>query len=263
MLATNRIYCGQAEKLLKEIDKDCCQLVLTSPPYDSVRAYKNFYFPFKEIATEIYRIIEPGGICVWVVNDQYIDGGRSMTSFKQGLFFTENLGFKMHDIIVYHKSGFNFPANNRYHQSWEFMFILSKGKPKTFNPLMDRKNKYVGQKAHGRHRGHDENGYVDMSQIVKAKAIGEFGKRTNVWYYKVGGGNVTKDKIAYEHPAIFPESLAQDNILSYTNRGDLVIDPLAGAGTTCKMAKINDRKYIGIEASEEYCKIAENRIPML
>lgn len=262
MLEINKLHLGNCIDLLKEVDNDSCNLILSSPPYDSIRSYNGSVnsFQFEPIAKELTRVLKKGGMIVWVVNDQYIKGSRSLTSFKQCIYFKEQCGLNVHDVMIYQKSGFNFPANNRYHQIYEHMLCLSKGPPKTFNPLMDRKNTYPGQKAHGKHRGHDENNYVDMSQIVKAKPAGEYGKRFNVWYYKVGGGHVTKDKIAYQHPAIFPEELAKDHILSWTNPGDLVVDVFSGSGTTCKMAKLLNRNYLGMEVNPEYHKIAIERL---
>lgn len=262
MLEINQIHLGDCIEMLTRVDDSVVDLVVTSCPYDNIRSYKGYNnsFKFEPIAIELTRVLKPGGMIVWVVNDQYIDGSRSLTSFKQCLYFKEQCGLNVHDVMIYQKSGFNFPANNRYHQVHEYMLCLSKGKPKTFNPLNDRKNVYPGQKAHGRHRGHDENDYKDMSKIVKAKPIGEYGKRYNVWYYKVGGGNVTKDKFAYQHPAIFPEELAKDHILSWSNPGDLILDPMAGSGTVPKMAKLTNRNFLGIEINPEYYEIANRRI---
>lgn len=245
---------------MSQIENDTLNLTLTSPPYGSIREYNGFCFPFEKIAKELFRITKPGGYVIWIVNDQYINGSRSLDSYKQAIYFKEECGFKIHDSMIYQKSGWNFPANNRYHQVYEYIFVLSKGKPKTFNPLIDRKNAYPGQKAHGKHRGANENEYVDMSQIVKAKPVGEFGKRTNVWYVKVGGGHVTKDKIAHKHPAIFPESLAGDLIKSFSNENDLIFDPFVGSGTSVKMAKLLNRNFCGCDISQEYIDIANERI---
>lgn len=263
----NKLICGDSAQVLKEFPDNHFDMVLTSPPYDSVRSYSDNLASwsteaFETIATQLYRTTKNGGVVCWVVNDQYIDGGRSLTSFKQALFF-QSLGFKMHDCMIYQKSGFNFPANNRYHQVYEFIFVLSKGKPKTFNPLIDRKNAYPGQKAHGKHRGANENDYRDMSQIVKAKPAGEYGKRYNVWYVKVGGGHVASDKFAHCHPAIFPESLAGDLIYSFSNEGDIILDPFLGSGTTIKMAAKMNRSFVGIDVSEEYIRIASQRLESL
>lgn len=263
MLITNRIYCGDNLELIKQLETSVCPLTVCSPPYGSLRAYQGFTWNFEELAKELYRVTTEGGAVCWVVNDQYIDGGRDLSSFKQVIYFKEVCGFRLHDCIIYHKSGFNFPANNRYHQVHENIFVLTKGKLKTFNPLIDRKNAYPGQKAHGKHRGANENDFKDMSQIVKAKPAGEFGKRTNVWYVKVGGGHVSSDKIAHEHPAIFPESLCGDLIKSFSNEGDIVLDIFNGAGTTTKMAKLLRRNFLGFEISKEYCELAEKRLALV
>jgi site-specific DNA-methyltransferase (adenine-specific) len=256
----NKIYNEDCLLTMAKMPDNFIDATVCSPPYDLIRDYKGFTFEFEKIAVELFRVTKDGGIVVWVVGDGTENGSETLTSFKQAIFFKEVAGFKVHDTMIYQKSGFNFPANNRYHQVFEYMFVLSKGKPKTFNPIWDKPNKYIGQKAHGLHRGKNENEYVDMSKIVKAKPIGEFGKRYNIWYYKVGGGNVTKDKIAYKHPAIFPEKLAQDHIISWTNPDDLVYDPFMGSGTVAKCCKLLNRRYIGSEISDEYCKIAEERL---
>jgi len=258
MLELNKIYHTEAINGMKLLDDNSIPFTLTSPPYDNIRKYKGFTFNFKGIADELYRITSPGGVIVWIVGDGTEKGGETGTSFKQALYFKE-IGFTLHDTMIYHKSAFNFPANNRYHQVFEYMFVLTKGKLKTFNPIKDRKNIYVGQKAHGKHRGKDENDYKDMSKIVKAKPVGEYGQRTNVWYTKVGGGHVTKDKIAYKHPAIFPESLAEGHIKTWSNEGDIVFDPMAGSFTTGICAINLKRNFIGMDISKDYCEIGQQR----
>jgi site-specific DNA-methyltransferase (adenine-specific) len=259
----NRIYHQDFLLGVKSVEDDLVSLTVTSPPYDNLRSYHSTskwdFEIFKYLVHELRRVTKPGGMVVWVVGDGTVKGSETGTSFRQALYFMD-MGFRLHDTMIYQKSGFNFPANNRYHQTFEYVFVFSKGKPKTFNPICDRKNKYVGQKAHGLHRGADENSYVDMSKIVKAKPVGEYGMRCNVWYVKVGGGHVTKDKFAYKHPAIFPESLAGDLIRSFSNEGDLVLDPMIGSGTTAKMCKILNRNFIGFENNEEYYKIACERV---
>ncbi len=82
----------------------------------------------------------------------------------------------------------------------------------------------------------------------------------NVFEYVIGGGHTTKDKIAFEHPAIMPEKLAEDQIKTWTNEGDLIIDPFAGSGTTAKMCILNNRKFSGCEISEDYCNIFIERL---
>jgi site-specific DNA-methyltransferase (adenine-specific) len=236
----NKIYNENCLDTMAKMPDCFVDLTVTSPPYDNLRDYNGYTFDFEGIAKELYRITKEGGVVVWVVGDATIKGSETGTSFKQALYFIQ-LGFNLHDTMIYSKSGFKNPSNDRYHQTFEYMFVFSKGKPKTFNPIKDRKNKYVG--VHG-----GEKSFRD-----------EYGKRFNVWYYANGGNNTTKDAV-FKHPAIFPEQLANDHIISWSNEGDLVYDPFMGSGTTAKMSILNSRNWIGSEISEEYCKIIETRI---
>jgi DNA modification methylase len=242
-------------------------LTVTSPPYDNLRTYNGkikddvnyneFSFPFISIAKELYRITKDGGIVVWVVNDQVKNGGETGSSFRQALKFQE-IGFKIYDTMIYHKNGASFPESGRYSQVFEYMFVFLKGdKPKTVNLIKDKPNKWAGTSNFGERSMRQKNG-----EIKKAESyiVGDYGYRYNVWYINNGAGYSSKDKFAYEHPAIFPESLAEDHILSWSNEGDLVLDPMCGAGTTCKMAKMNNRNYIGIDINEEYVNISNKRV---
>ncbi len=252
----NKIICGDALEIMKKIPVGAIDLVITSPPYDKLRDYKGFTFNFEGIAKELFRIIKQGGVVVWVVGDQTINGSESGTSFKQALYFKE-IGFNLHDTMIYQKKGLRFPETNRYYSQFEYMFILSKGKPKTTNLLADRKNKTAGNKKNSTYR------QVDGS-LKKAICYGnitkEYGIRFNVWQYDVGYGKSSTDKETFKHPASFPEALAKDHILSWSNECDTVLDPMMGSGTVGKMAKLNKRNFIGIEISEEYMQIAQKRI---
>ena len=194
---------------------------------------------------------------VWVVGDECIDGSESGMSFKQALFFKE-LGFNIHDTMIYEKDGIGFPNPKRYHQSFEYMFILSKGTPKTVNLIEDRANSLGGDSKKGRweRQKNGETKFRDKDNY----SIKEMGARWNIWRYAVGYQKTTKAQYAFEHPAMFPEYLAGDHIKSWSNEGDIVLDPFNGSGTTTKMAKHLNRKYLGIEISPEYIKIAENRL---
>jgi len=196
-----------------------------------------------------------------VVGDATIKGSETGTSFKQALYFME-IGFNLHDTMIYHKD--NPPpvgGNNRYYQGFEYMFVFSKGKPKTFNPLArKRRNKWNDNRT-VRYRGVTRN--QDGEFVKKEIKVKKIVKLNNVWKYMVGGGISTSDKEAFKHPAIFPEQLANDHILSWSNPNDIVLDPMCGSGTTCKMAKINNRQFIGIDISPEYCKIAKERLDVV
>lgn len=235
---------------------DCfVDLTVTSPPYDDLRTYNGYLFPFEDIAKELYRTTKEGGVVVWVVGDGHIKGGESLNSFRQALFFQE-IGFLVHDTIIYRKNNFSVPFPDKYHQVFEYMFVFSKGKKKTFNPLIDRKNKKAG-KSGGVQSITEKDGTRTKR---KAKIINEYGKRHNVWEYNTGMGHSTKEKFAFKHPAIFPEQLANDHIISWSNENDIVYDPFMGSGTTAKMSILSNRNWIGSELSSEYCEIIEERV---
>jgi len=243
---------GDCLEKLKEIPNNSVDLVITSPPYDNLRNYEGFEFDFEGIVKELYRLIKYGGVVVWVIGDATIKGSETGTSFKQALFFKE-IGFNLHDTMIYKKKTPPL-THNRYEQEFEYMFIFSKGKPKTFNSIMIPK-KYMDKRINKAFSRNKDNSHDYGFSSKKTERI-----KGNVWEYLVGGGKSTKDKIAFEHPAIFPEKLVEDHILSWSNEGDLVLDPMCGSGTTCKMALKNNRKTIGIDISEKYIKITKKRI---
>ena len=246
-----KIYNENCLITMANLHNESIDFVITSPPYDDIRNYNGYQFEFEKIADELFRIMKKGGVVIWVVADATIDGSETGTSFKQALYFKET-GFRLHDTMIYYKNNPMPQTGNRYHQHFEYMFCLSKESPKTFNPLTED-TKYRGI-ANMKNRG--QNGSLEYEKIerTKEKKVG------NVFFYSIGGGISTKDKVAYKHPAIFPEKLVADQILSWTNENDLVYDPFMGSGTTAKVAELLNRKWIGSEISEEYCKIAEERL---
>ena len=240
-------------------------LTVTSPPYDDIYDYNGTLIwnndVFKEVAKRLYEITNDGGIVVWVVNDQMKNGSETGTSFKQALYFME-IGFKLHDTMIYAKNNPVPNARTRYQQSFEYMFVFSKGKPKTTNILKEpRSNKWNDKRCFRKEKrfNRDKDGQFSVKRDFHFD-INEEVPRRNIWYYSVGLNGSTKDKNAFKHPAIFPEKLAQDHILSWTNEGDTVFDPFMGSGTTGKMAIANKRNFIGIEKVEEYYQIAVERI---
>lgn len=247
----NKVIQGDCLEVMKGIPDKSVDMVLTSPPYDNLRDYKGYIFNFKGIAQELYRILKNGGVCVWVVGDATINGSETGTSFKQALYFKE-IGFNLHDTMIWNKPNFSNPSRTRYHQIFEYMFIFSKGKP-TFNPIKDKKNKYLT--CVGKNTMRKVNGEL----VEIKKGIGsEFGMRTNVWNMNTVGQDMMCKRPP--HPAMFPEKLAEDHILSWSNEGDIILDPMAGSGTTLKMARKNNRNYIGIEIASEYIPIIEARL---
>jgi len=248
----NKIHQGDCLELMKQIDNRSIDLVITSPPYDNLRNYKGYSFEFEKIAKELFRITKEGGVVVWVVNDATINGSETGTSFKQGLFFME-CGFNLHDTMIWAKT--KMPQNhNRYEQGFEYMFILSKGKPKTFNGIRDKPNVEAGATAHASYR--DKDGVVKKTSSFNKTKITNFGLRTNIW-------NITpclSSKNRNGHPAPFPEELVEDHIKSWSNKGDIILDPMFGSGTTIKIARKLNRNYIGFEISKEYFEIANKRL---
>jgi len=246
-----KLISGNCVDVMRSWSAGIIDLTVTSPPYDKLRDYKGYAFPFEEIADELYRVTADGGIVVWVVGDR-INGGRSLTSFRQAIYFQE-IGFAAHDVMIYQKKNTPFTRSNAYTNAYEMMFVLSKGKPKTFNPL----------KVPTRRHGMEMLTHNKLPDGINKKKLGELKKektRTNIWPYAVGLGGTTRDRIAFQHPAVFPEKLAKDHIESWSNPGDLVLDPMCGSGTTGKMALKHDREFIGIDISPEYVDIAHERL---
>jgi len=243
----NKVILGNCLEVMKEIDDNFVDLTVTSPPYDNLRDYNGYSFDFEGIAKELFRITKEGGVVVWVVGDSTNKFCESGTSFKQALYFNE-IGFNLLDTMIYYKQNYApaYPTLRRYANQFEYMFIFSKGRPNTFNPIQIKKV----ENRNGMSGFRQKDGSV-IKKIVKTN--GEFKNASNVWSMPVGFKNLG-------HPAIFPEQLAHDHIISWSNEGDLVLDIFNGSGTTTKMAKILGRNYIGIDISKEYCDIANKRL---
>ena len=251
----NEIVTSDCVKFMKSLDESSIDLTITSPPYDNLRVYKGYNFPFIDIAGGLYRVTKEGGVVVWVVADATIDGSETGTSFRHALQFME-CGFRLHDTMIFLKTN---PVpqiyRKRYTNVFEYMFVFSKGMVKTHNPIMvpclhaglelkstTYKNYSKGEQKRGK-----------MANPVKAEKI-----KGNVWEYVVGKNAI--DQESKSHPAPFPYALARDHIMSWTNEGDLVFDPMCGSGTTCVAAMDLKRNFIGVDISEDYCKIARDRI---
>lgn len=254
----NEVTCGNCEEVLRSLPDDIIDLTVTSPPYDQLRSYKGYDFNFQDIANELYRVTKPGGVLVWVVGDEVINGSESGTSFRQALYFLDVCKFNLHDTMIYRKNGTQFPDPKRYHQCFEYMLVFSKGAPKTVNIIKDRKNTQSGNSKNNRWE-RQRDGTVKFREGDRIN-VADFGARWNIWTYNVGWMKTTADKEAFEHPAMFPEKLAEDHIITWTNEGDTVLDPMCGSGTTLKMAVKNERNFVGIDMGEEYCKIARQRV---
>jgi site-specific DNA-methyltransferase (adenine-specific) len=266
MIEINTLYNEDCLITMSNIPDNTVDLTLTSPPYDDLRTYNKhlsgnkteyngYSFPFESIARELYRITKKGGVVVWVVGDATNKGSETGTSFRQALFFKE-CGFDLYDTMIYQKTGTPFPQKNRYNQTFEYMFVLSKGKPNTFNPIM-KKNATAGAVRHSR-KFRTADG--EMKPGFNGKPINEYGIENNIWLIKNGMNKSTKDVVAFEHPAIFPEELALKHIITWTNKGDLVYDCFLGSGTTAKASIQLERNWIGSELDSDYCNICNRRL---
>ena len=246
------IFCGDCVQIMKQMDDACIDLTVTSPPYDNLRTYNGYCFDFENVAKELYRVTKDGGVVVWVVGDATIKGSETGTSFKQALYFKE-VGFNLHDTMIYAKEN-PIPQNhNRYEQSFEYMFVLSKGKPKTFNPLTEPTKNAGKTFDWGNRKTVMDDNQCRRDRKSEKIVVKDTKIRKNIFTYSVGGGKTG-------HPAVFPEQLANDHILSWSNPNDIVFDPFMGSGTTAKMAMLNNRRFIGCEISEEYCNIIKDRL---
>jgi DNA modification methylase len=277
----NKILHGDCLDTLHLFDPDWIDLTVTSPPYDNLRSYHGYRFDCPQVAKALYRVMKPGGVVVWVVADAVLKGGETGTSFRQALIFLD-AGFRLHDTMIYEKNTCSFPARrdgNRYSQTFEYMFIFSKGSPNTANLQCDKPNKWVGTTNWGKNTDRGKDGQLRLKKDIKP--VQEFSPRNNVWRYVpefekdeaaedviasevrryvVGGGFGQKDRTAYKHPATFPEQLAADHILTWSNPGDVVLDCFVGSGTCCLAAQRLRRHFIGIDIAREYCEDACRRL---
>ena len=230
------------------MDPKSVDLIVTSPPYDNLRTYNGYYFEFEPIAHAITRVLKPGGVLVWIVGDSTINGRETITSAKQKIYFVEQCGLWLHDTMIYAKRNFSHPEKTRYHNVFEYMFIFSKGKPKTFNPIKDRKNLTAGELGN---KGINTFTLKDGSKSVRKKKVTqEYGMRHNVWLGNTRGQEDMCVKL--NHPAMMPKWLAADHIKTWSNTGDVVYDPMAGSGTVIQEAQKLNRIWIASEMSGEY-----------
>lgn len=249
-------YIANADCLdgFKILPDACVDLTVTSPPYDNMRAYKGYSWDFERVAQELYRVTKPGGVVVWVVGDATINGSETGTSFRQALRF-KDIGFKLHDTMIYEKIN-PIPQNhNRYEQCFEYMFVLTKGRPKTFNPIKTPTKNAGKTFDWGGRKTEMDTAQCRRHRASDKRTVASVKNCRNIFRYSVGGGNTG-------HPAVFPEQLAADHIETWSNPNDIVLDPFMGSGTTAKMAILAGRHYVGFEISKEYCDMAQARLEM-
>lgn len=251
----NVAYNMDCVEYMKTAPDEIIDLTVTSPPYDNIREYHGFVFDYEATISELFRITKTGGVVVWIVSDQTVDGSETGTSFKQALYAKE-VGFNLHDTMIWRKETCAFPEATRYYPIFEYMFIFSKGKPKTYNPIMDRKNIWGGHKVHGTFRQADGT-LRQRSATWKESVCLDYGVRYNVWDIPTEKNNRTG------HPAVFPITLVKDHIITWSNENDVVFDPFLGSGTTRIAAYELNRQFIGTEIDAEYFAKEEERFEEL
>jgi DNA modification methylase len=260
VISLNKIYCESNLDTMARMPDNFIDLTVTSPPYDGLRTYNGYSFPFEDIAKELFRVTKDGGVVVWIVGDATKNGSESGTSFRQALYFMD-VGFNLHDTMIY--SSRKPPlTHNRYEQEFEYMFVFSKGKPKTFNPIKIKTN-FAGDVKKFNH-GKITDAKKEKGDAVRWRdeklIVNETRIKGNIWDYATGMNGSSKDELAFLHPAIFPERLAEDHIVSWSNEGDIVYDCFGGSGTTAKMAHKWKRNWILSEISKEYVDLSHKRL---
>ena len=254
----DRLICCDCVDGMRALPPASVPLTVTSPPYDRIRVYGGHLWDFEKfmlVAGELRRVTMPGGVVIWVVQDQWVDGGLSGTSFRQAIYF-KSLGFNLDTVLTLATRGWRHPQARRYPQQTHYGFVLTKGSPRTFNPLRDRPNSTVGQRI--RHSKRRLDGGLDC--VATERRVGPIGGRGNLWWVETGGAKTTRDVFGSDHPALMPEALARDLIVSWSRPGDLVLDPFGGAATTAKMALLSDRRYLSMEAHTPYHDLARRRM---
>ena len=248
------------------MDAESVDLVVTSPPYDDLRTYNDSskwdHEVFKSVADNLTRVLKTGGVIMWNVNDATVKGSETGSSFRQCLYFMDQCGLRLHDTMIYEKTGTAFasgPKSVRYTQIFEYCFILSKGKPKTINLIQDKKNAWAGYTSFGNAKTRKQDGTMH-DPGKKSKVIREYGVRTNIWKIKNSGGFGQSSKASYKHPATMPEELARGHVLTWSDKNDLILDPFMGAGTTAQVCLEENRNFIGFEIDETYHQMCAERV---
>lgn len=252
----NTIICGDAVEVLKTLPDESVDLVVTSPPYDELRVYNGFSLDLHAVGVELYRVMKDGGIVAMVIQDSTKDFGKSLTSFRTIVDWCDNIGFKLFETCIYHKNGTEGAWwKSRFRVDHEYMPIFLKGrKPQYFNkePLK------IPSKHGGKVMSGSGNRKTDgTTTAVVRREINPMKCRGTVWDYLMAGD---KNPLKRRHPAVFPDKIPFDFIKCFCPEGGVVLDPFVGSGSTAVMAKVLERKYIGIDISREYCDLAEERL---
>ncbi len=256
-MGANRIINADCIKATARLPANSIDLVMFSPPYDGIRDYKKgWIFDFPALGKNLYRLVKDGGVCAVVINDGTQDFAKSLTSFRLVLNWCDTAGWRLFETCIYQRDG-NPGAwwKRRFRVDHEYIFLFLKGKkPKTFDkePLM------VPSKHAGRIYSGTDRLTSGKFKKIDHKPVKRMKCRGTVWKYPTSNTEGNRTKL--QHPATYPDPLAQDIIQCFSEPGDTVLDPMCGSGTTCVMAMKMKRQYMGIDINEEYCQIARKRL---
>ena len=251
----NQILCRDCLGGMRKLPDECIPLTITSPPYDGLRDYGGHPFDFEPIADQLYRITMVGGVVVWIVQEQIIDSGETETTSYQRLYF-KKIGFRIHHTMIMYGYGIRHHHNVRHGGPLQYAFILSKGKPRHITLIRDRLSTERGRTR--RFLARTRDGQLEQQQMHTTK---RWGVRGPIWYYATGR-HIAQKEFTNIHPARMAEGITRDHILSWSVPGDVILDPFAGVGTTCKMALLNHRRYLGFEIYTPYWERAMQRMAL-
>ncbi|MBR1921447.1 MAG: site-specific DNA-methyltransferase [Kiritimatiellae bacterium] len=252
----NKIICGDSAAVMEKFPDNSIDMVVTSPPYDSIRDYKGFSADLSKIGRETFRVLKEGGIAVVVIQDQTKNYGKTLTSFRLAIDWCDNAGFKLFECLIYKKLGAEGAWwNKRFRVDHEYMMVFLKGdRPAYFNkdPL----------KIPSKHGGKVMTGggtrlTSGIRIATRAIHINPMKCRGTVWAYETAGDG---SRLKHQHPATYPDRLPYDFIQCFCPEKGIVLDPFMGSGTTALAAKSLKRFYVGIDISQEYVDLAERRV---
>jgi hypothetical protein len=253
----NAILLGDALEILSRIPAGSIPLTLFSPPYDGIRDYgKNWSLDYKTLGRLLFGATCDGGVCAVVIGDGTKDFAKSLTTFRWAVDWVDNTGWRLFECCIYSRHG-NPGAwwTQRFRVDHEYILIFFKGdRLRCFDKTaLMIPSKHAGKVYSGTDRL--TNGGFKK---IEPKAVNDLKCRGTIWGYATSNSEGNRTKL--EHPATFPDRLADDLIHCFSKPGDLVFDPMCGSGTTCVMAAKAKRDYLGIEINPEYHSIAMKRI---
>ena len=252
----DKLIVGDCLNIMKKIEENTFDLIVFSPPYDSLRKYNDYTFDLKKTGEQIFRVLKDGCLCAMVIQDQTKNFGKSLTSFRTAVDWVDRIGFKLFETVIYRKHGIEGAWwNKRFRVDHEYIHLFLKGeKPRYFNKDPLRIPSKHGGKTMVGSGNRKTDGTTTKTTTIH---VNKMKCRGTVWDYLNAGD---KNKLKQQHPAVFPDKIPYDIISCFSPVKGLVLDPFVGSGSTCVMAKKLDRFYTGIDISSKYIEIAKKRL---